>query len=166
MKTANNININVYLNENYKDAMNMGDFIESLQIHLDDLGYTLKNKTLDNGISNILVKRLNDLDENKRPIHCTNLKQKVLYIKDNGVWEKEDAKNSKIVTAIDTAVFKQRRALKLWVEKHPNWKDNEKEQMDYMKLINTTTNLLDEKQINKIINNISENVKLDIPFSK
>ena len=158
----NNININLYLNENYKDAMNLDEFVDSMKIQLDDLGYTLKNKSLENGICNIFIKRLKDMDISKRPIHCTNLKQKIFYIKDNDGWDKEDCKNSKVTKAIDKVVDKQRKALKTWENEHPDWRTNEKEQMDYMKLIRTTTNTLDEKQTNKIINNIAEQVKLNV----
>ena len=123
---------------------------------------TNNNKSLENGICNIFIKRLKDMDISKRPIHCTNLKQKIFYIKDNDGWDKEDCKNSKVTKAIDKVVDKQRKALKTWENEHPDWRTNEKEQMDYMKLIRTTTNTLDEKQTNKIINNIAEQVKLNV----
>ena len=84
----NNLNINIFLNEQCKDAINMSEFVNSLQIELSDvkdmgkLGYV-------EGLSNIIVKNLNALGENKRPIHCENSKKEVMYIKDEDKWEKD-----------------------------------------------------------------------------
>lgn len=84
----NNLNINIFLNEQCKDAINMSEFVNSIQIELSDvkdmgkLGYV-------EGLSNIIVKNLNALGENKRPIHCENSKNDIMYIKDEDKWEKD-----------------------------------------------------------------------------
>ena len=90
----NSLNINIFLNEQCKDAINMSEFVNSLQIELSDvkdmgkLGYV-------EGLSNIIVKNLNALGENKRPIHCENSKKEIMYIKDEDKWEK-DISNEKL----------------------------------------------------------------------
>jgi hypothetical protein len=87
-------NLNVFLNETCKDAMNMSEFIDSLQIEYDDfekvgeIGFV-------NGISNIIIKNLKELDITQRPLHCTDKKREVLYVKEDNVWEKEDENYSK-----------------------------------------------------------------------
>ena len=87
-------NLNVFLNETCKDAMNMSEFINSLQIEYDDfekvgeIGFV-------NGISNIIIKNLKDLDITQRPLHCTDKKREVLYVKEDNVWQKEDENYTK-----------------------------------------------------------------------
>jgi len=78
----NKFNINVFLNENCKDAINMSEFIESLKIQLDDLQYTTENGLIE-GISSVFVNGLKQIDTFKRPIHCTDMKRETIYIKDN-----------------------------------------------------------------------------------
>jgi hypothetical protein len=102
-------NLNVFLNETCKDAMNITDFVESLKLQLSDLenvgeiGYV-------NGISNIIVKNLNLLEENKRPIHCADKKREILYIKDEDKWEKDEEKK-KIRKIIKKVACKNQRLL-------------------------------------------------------
>ena len=93
-------NLNFFLNETCKDAMNINDFIDSINLQLSDLekvgelGYV-------EGISNIIIKNLNNLDETKRPLHCTDKKRETIYIKDQGQWEKEDDNKTKLKKAIN-----------------------------------------------------------------
>lgn len=94
----NNININIFLNENCKNALNIMDFINLLQNKLNSLDYdTLDYK---NKISTFFLQELQDLDIEKRPLHCCDVKQEIIYVKDNDVWEK-DNKNAKIRNAIN-----------------------------------------------------------------
>ena len=92
-------NLQVFLNETCKDAMNIMDFVDSIKIQLSDiesigeLGYV-------NGMSKLIIKHLNALDENMRPVHCSDPKRDSLYVKDQNVWEKEDPDNKKIKKAI------------------------------------------------------------------
>lgn len=89
VNNTNNFNLNIFLNEKCKDALNISDFIRSLKITLDDLMYT-KNKGLVEGITNVMIKGLRQLDIYKRPIHCTDTKRETMYIKDCEKWEKDD----------------------------------------------------------------------------
>ena len=108
----NQLNINVFLNETCRDAINMTDFLKTLEIKLNDLKYTQVNG-LTEGISSILVNGLKELDTYKRPIHCTDMKREILYIKDNDEWEKEDGKNV-LRYAINDVAEKQRKAIFNW----------------------------------------------------
>ena len=80
--------INVFLNEQCKDAMNLTDFVENVRVSLQDLNYTKKNGYID-GISNIFVKHLQDMKPTERPIHCSDKKRMQFYVKDANVWEKD-----------------------------------------------------------------------------
>lgn len=97
----NKFNINIFLNEKCKDAMNISDFVKSIQLQLSDIqnigqiGYV-------KGISNIIINQLNNLDIYKRPIHCTDVKRETLYIKDNDTWERENKDLPKIKKAIQS----------------------------------------------------------------
>ena len=101
----NNFSLNIFLNEKCKDAWNMSEFIESLHVTLDDLLLT-RERGIGESISRMLVHGLSTLDVYKRPIHCTDLKRDIMYVKDNEVWER-DEQNVKIRGAIDQLSYKQ-----------------------------------------------------------
>ena len=86
---TNNFNLNVFLNEKCKDALNINDFIDSLKITLDDLLFSKKNG-ISKGITDVMIKGLKELDVYKRPIHCTDIKRDIMYIKDEDKWHKDD----------------------------------------------------------------------------
>jgi hypothetical protein len=121
MNNSNNksFNLNVFLNETCKDAMNIMDFVDSIKIQLSDiesigeLGYV-------NGMSKLIIKHLNALDENMRPVHCSDPKRDSLYVKDKNVWEKEDPDNKKIKKAIKYISNKNICALPEWRLKYPD----------------------------------------------
>jgi hypothetical protein len=111
-------NLNFFLNETCKDAMNIMDFVDSIKLQLSDLekvgelGYV-------EGISNIIVKNLNELDVTQRPVHCTDKKRETMYIKDEDKWEK-DENNNKIKKAIKRVASKNQRLLPKFKEAHPD----------------------------------------------
>ena len=119
----NRLSINVYLNENCKDAMNLQDFIDGLKVSLEDLNYT-KNHGYAKGLSNIFVKQLKDLEPTQRPIHCSDNKRLKFYVKDDDKWEK-DNQNKKIDKTIGHLAKKQIEAIKKWEENHPNFSDSD-----------------------------------------
>jgi len=128
-------NLNVFLNETCKDAMNITDFVESLKLQLCDLECVGKLGFV-NGISNIIVKKLNSLDETKRPIHCTDAKREVLYVKDEDKWEKENEENVKLRKVIKKIANKNSRLLYEFKEKYPDCGKSESKYSDhYNKLI-------------------------------
>jgi len=112
-------NLQVFLNETCKDAMNIMDFVDSIKIQLSDiesigeLGYV-------NGMSKLIIKHLNALDENMRPVHCSDPKRDSLYVKDKNVWEKEGPDNNKIKKAIKYVSHKNICALPEWKAKYPD----------------------------------------------
>ena len=112
-------NLQVFLNETCKDAMNIMDFVDSIKIQLSDiesigeLGYV-------NGISKLIIKHLNALDEHMRPVHCSDPKRDTLYVKDKNVWEKEGPDNDKLKKAIKYVSHKNICALPEWRAKYPD----------------------------------------------
>jgi len=112
-------NLQFFLNETCKDAMNIMDFVESIKLQLSDLEKVGELGYVD-GISNIIVKNLNALEVEKRPVHCTDKKREILYIKDENKWEKEDDDKNKIRKAIKKVACKNQRLLPKFKEAHPD----------------------------------------------
>ena len=156
-------NLQVFLNEKCKNAMNMSDFLDTIQIEQDDfenigkLGYI-------QGISNIFIKGLKDLDETVRPMHCSDLKRETLYIKDNDIWDKDDNKY-KVRNAIAAIAHKNIKYIPIWTDLHPEALDGANKKNDlYMKIANQVTTAItpdDETGINKIIRNVANKVIID-----
>ena len=157
-------NLNFFLNETCKNAMNIMDFAESIQLQLSDLekigevGYV-------EGISNIIVKNLKALDITERPIHCADKKREVIYIKDEDKWEKEDDDKKKLRKVINNVACKNQRLLPKYKEAHPgcNYSDS-KFSDQYSKLVIEAmggTGNNDIEKSDKIIRNIAKEVVID-----
>jgi len=114
----NKMTINMYLNKECKDAMNLTDFVEKVQISLADLKYTTENGYV-KGISNILVKNLTDLDPKDRPIHCSDKKRMQFYVKEENKWEK-DNEHAKFDKSIADVTLKQIKKIRDWEDEHPH----------------------------------------------
>jgi len=128
-------NLNVFLNEHCKDAMNIMEFVDSLKLQLSDLENVGKLGFVE-GISNIIVKNLQALDVHKRPVHCSDSKREVMYIKDQDKWEKENDEKLKLRKAIKRIANKNTRLLPEFKEKHPDCGKSESAFSDqYNKLI-------------------------------
>ena len=112
-------NLNFFLNETCKDAMNIMDFVDSIKIQLSDIE-SIGELGFVNGMSKLIIKHLNALDENMRPVHCSDPKRDSLYVKDQNVWEKEDPENKKIKKAIKYISHKNICALPEWKSKYPD----------------------------------------------
>jgi hypothetical protein len=148
-------NLNFFLNETCKNAMNITDFVDSIKLQLSDLmevgelGYV-------EGISKIIVKNLNNLDETVRPVHCTDKKRETMYIKDQGEWNKEDEKKSKLKKVITRVADKNIRLLPQFREKYPDYGNSSSKTSDvYNKMIVEAMETDDDKK-EKIIKNISK----------
>ena len=159
--TNNNFNLNFFLNEKCKDALNMSEFIESLKITLEDLQYSRSNGLVQ-GISNVMIRGLKELDIYKRPIHCTDVKRDTMYIKDKEKWEK-DEKHEKMKNTIIKIANKERNAISSWVDINPDWFDTEVKQMEYLTLVNKVCEPIenDIKNEKKIIKNIGREIVLN-----
>jgi hypothetical protein len=158
----NKFNLNFFLNEQCKDALNIGDFIDSLQLKLSDLENTARLGYVE-GISNIFVKGLKELDLYKRPVHCSDIKRETLYIKDEDKWLKEDEENMKLKQAIKKITNKNIDKIAEWVDENPNCKDSSSKKNDeYMNLISNCmsgTCTEDQKQnMSKIITKVAKEV--------
>lgn len=154
--------INVFLNEECKDAMNLTDFIENVKVGLDDLLYTKEHGYV-KGISNIFVKHLQDLDPRDRPIHCSDKKRLQFYIKEENKWGK-DANNIKIDKSIDDVSKKQVKQLVEWQKQHPDYEKDDTLLNEYFKI---TRHVMGGGDISEVVQNgtdikknISNNVEI------
>ena len=161
----NNFNLNFFLNEQCKDALNIMDFINQLPLNTTDLdmvgrlGYT-------EGISKLFIRGLKALDVFKRPVHCSDLKREVLYVKDKDAWEKDNDEKNKMKTAIKYIAAKNFKQINEWREKNPESDDyDSKRHMDYHQIVihsmGGSTKEEDEKNYNKIIRNVAKEVIID-----
>ena len=157
-------NLNVFLNETCKDAMNIMEFVDSLKIQLSDLENVGKLGYVQ-GISKIIVNSLNLLDENKRPVHCTDSKREILYVKDENKWQKENEDNQKMRKMIKHVTHKNTKLFKEYKEKYPGCEKSEsKYSTNYDKLIVEAFGGKGDNDIekeNKIIRNIAKKVTID-----
>ena len=149
----NKFNIQVFLNERCKDAINMSDFIKSIQVSLQQLDYTKQNGIV-NGLSNVIIENMSKLGLYQRPIHCTDIKRESLYIKDDDNWEK-DVNKEKIKKAIKDVSTKQFCALSKWTKDNPDFQNNESKQNYYTHTLVAIANNKEnneEKIIKKLCN--------------
>jgi hypothetical protein len=131
-------NLNVFLNETCKDAMNMSEFLNRLDVTTYDFEQTGKNGYVD-GICRIMENGLNNLEVHERPIHCTDAKRETIYIKDNDKWEKDDDKRTKLVSVIKQVGAKNIKMIPQWCKEHPGWRDPESKENDrYLKYVNNS----------------------------
>jgi hypothetical protein len=128
-------NLQFFLNETCKDAMNITDFVDSITLQLSDLERVGEMGYVE-GISNIIIKNLNKLDETKRPVHCTDKKRETIYIKDEGQWEKEDDNKPKLKKAINKIAHKNIKLINEFREKYPECRKSDSHLSDkYNKMI-------------------------------
>jgi len=157
-------NLNVFLNEQCKDAMNITDFVDSLKLQLSDLENVGKLGFVE-GISNIIVKNLNALDVHKRPVHCSDSKREVMYIKDEDKWEKENDDKVKLRKVIKKIAHKNSKLLPQFKEKHPDCNKSDSKYSDqYNKLIIEAMGGSGDNDIekeDKIIRKIAKEVTID-----
>jgi hypothetical protein len=164
--TNNKFNLNIFLNEKCKDAINIMDFVASIQMQLKDLdnfgelGY-VKN------ISNILIRGLKSMDIYKRPIHCSDLKREIMYVKNQNLWEK-DVEQTNMTNAIKKIAFGGIKQLPAWENANPGYTDPDHKNNDkYLKMVNEmmggATDEDDLKNYNKIVRNVIKEVIIDKP---
>ena len=163
--TNNNFNLQFFLNDTCKDAINLVDFVSSLQVKLKDLEETAK-LGYSEGVSNIFINGLNELEVNKRPIHCSDAKRETLYIKNNDEWTKEDPSKTHLTKAIKIVSKKNIQQIFEWQKKYPEYNDPESRQNDkYLKMLcsamNGSTDEEQEKNMEKIIKNITKEVVIN-----
>jgi len=156
-------NLQIFLNETCKDAMNLTDFINSIDLQLSDLESVGKLGFV-NGISNILIKNLNAMDVTKRPVHCSDTKREVMYVKEDGKWEKDEEDNAKLRKAIKRLAFNNSKLLPVYRKKYPDSENPLSTKSDmYNKLVieaygGKHDDIINE---NKIIKNIVKQTGID-----
>ena len=159
--TNTKFNLQFFLNETCKDAMNIMEFVDSMKLQLSDLE-TIGNTGFVDGISNIIIKNLKDLDITKRPLHCTDSKREILYVKDEDKWEKENEEKDKLKMVINQISHKNIQQIPEWIRENPQCKDNESlKNIEYLHIINESMGCSDNSNYNKIIHNISKEVAVD-----
>ena len=158
-------NLQVFLNEQCKDAMNIMDFVNTFQLEFSDferigeVGYV-------EGISNIVIDKLNEMDVHKRPIHCSDAKREIMYVKDKDVWEKENANNDKIRLALKHITKKNSDLIRPWANAHPgvlsgDHRLSDKYQIMIIEAMGGNKNKTMKEGERKIIKKISKMVLID-----
>ena len=161
-QNTNTFNLENFLNIQCKDAMNLTEFIESIQLTFKDLLYLGDNGFVES-IQNTFVKQLKNMEQTRRPIHCTDKKRKTIYIKDENEWNK-DANHKQITNAISSINKKQYKALSTWFKENPEWNSNGNIQTSCLEIMSKLNGLDEndgEKNKKKIVNKIIENTILD-----
>jgi hypothetical protein len=158
-------NLQVFLNEDCKDAMNINEFVDSIKFQLADLEHMGQVGYVE-GISNIIIKNMKALDVTKRPVHCTDQKRETIYIKDEGVWIKEDEDNKNVRKLIKRVAFRNSKCIRLFKEKHPDCTTSESKYSDtYNKIVLEAmgggSKCNDYDSENKIIKKIAKVVTID-----
>lgn len=163
--TNNQFNLHLFLNETCKDALNISEFVNSLQLQLKDFETTGRIGYVE-GISRIIVNGLKQIDVHKRPIHCTDIKRETVYIKDQDAWEKENPEKNKLKSAVNRVARMNLNQLSKWQEANPDCVNiNTKENDDYIQLslaaLGGRCQEEDEKYMDKIMKNVLREVVLD-----
>lgn len=153
-------NLHFFLNETCKNAMNISDFVSNIKMELNDLETTGKIGYVD-GISNIILKNLNNLEQNMRPLHCSDLKREILYVKNNNEWTKESEEKPILTKAIISIANENVKQIRRWKEQHPDCIHSYSLQNDqYLNILNNSMPGSSpeecERNYNKIINNVAK----------
>jgi len=154
--TNNKFNLNIFLNETCKDAMTLTDFVNNLEITLGDLDMVGEHGYM-KGVSEIFIKGLRQMDITKRPIHCSDLKREILYIKQDELeWKKEHVDKQQVTDAIHKIHNNNFKQIKNWTEEHPNLTTNDHpDQIKYMNIISNCMND-SSQETSKIVKNIAK----------
>ena len=157
-------NLHFFLNETCKNAMNISDFVNSIQPTLEDLenvgrvGYA-------EGISNIIINKLSKMEVSERPFHCSDLKREIIYIKNEDIWSKEGENKPILLKAIKEVAHKNIQNISLWKQKYPGCSESDSRKNDiFLNIISNsmcgTTKEETNKNLNKIVANLSKKVNI------
>jgi len=158
-------NLHFYLNETCKHAMNISDFVSSIKVNLEDLEHTGRQGYIQ-GITNIVAKNLDKLETHMRPLHCSDLKREVIYIKDNNELTKETDNNPILTNAIKTIANKNIQQISKWKDNYPDCMKSDSNKNDlYLQIVSNSMNGLTKEEgdanIQKIISNVAKKVTID-----
>lgn len=157
----NQFNLNFFLNEQCKDAVNLSDFVNSLEITMDDLTYT-RNQGLVEGISKVMIDGLKQIDLYKRPIHCTDQKRDTIYVRDNHQWARDEG-NARMRQAFVDIANKEYFAIKKWMDLHPGWETNSRLQDFHHKMVKNVLHEIKDDPIGerKIMKSIEREIFIE-----
>ena len=159
-------NLQVFLNETCKDAINMSDFVNQLQVSLSDLETTGRLGYAE-GISKVFIKNLNDIDYTDRPLHCSDAKRETLYIKEDNKWMKDDDKKSGLTKAIKQVANKNIKQISEWQKLHPDFSNPDSKQSDkYMKIVLNSMSGSTKEESDKNYEKIAKNVIKEVVIEK
>jgi len=158
--TNKTFNLQFFLNETCKDAMNISEFIDKISLQLSDLESIGKLGYVE-GISNIIIKNLNALDFDKRPVHCSDVKREIIYVKDDDKWEKEEDDKQKIKEVISSVVSKNLSMLPEYQKKYPQCMNPESKKSDEYNKIIMETMEGGVKNKEKIIRKIAKEITIE-----
>jgi hypothetical protein len=163
--TNNQFNLNFFLNEQCKNAINIQDFLDNIQLTVADIEATGRLGYV-NGISRIFVNKLKEMDVFKRPLHCTDLKRETVYIRDNDTWEKEKDEQPRLKKLVKIMARKNLKQLPAWQEKNPEYAINNSAQNEAFTQLSLTclgafTEEEDEKDTQKILRNVLKEIRVD-----
>ena len=165
--TTNNnqkFNLNFFLNTTCKDAMNMSEFIENMEVNFKDIENIGKNGYV-SGMTDMIVSRIKELDVTKRPMHCTDLKRETMYIKDNNEWTKDTPENTKLHQMIDYMAKQNYAKMPLWRQRNPECLDSDHPKYDFcIKMMRNMLGDVGMEQVrldNKVIKNLSKHIFVD-----
>ena len=166
VNSNNKFNLNFFLNEQCKDAMNISEFLENMQLDMEDLLETGRLGYV-NGISRIFINKLRELDTYKRPLHCTDLKRETLYIRDNDVWEKEENSKETLRKLVDKVANKNCKTMRKWTEENPNYTEMDTiENEEFMKLSSAILGGFGEWESKQFGDKVIRNVIKDVFIAK
>jgi hypothetical protein len=164
--TNNNFNLNLFLNETCKNAMNIMDFVSQLQLGIKDLEDTGR-LGFSEGISKIIINGLKQMDISDRPIHCSDSKREVVYIKDKNQWSKEDEDKTILTNAIKHVAHKNMKKISEWTKEHPEYNDSSSKQNDkYLKIVSESMSGSSQEETNKNYNKIIKNIAKETIIDK
>jgi hypothetical protein len=166
INTNNNFNLNFFLNETCKNAMNIMDFVSQLQIGVKELENTGRLGFAE-GISKIIIDGLKQMDVSDRPIHCSDSKREVVYIKDKDQWNKETEDKTILTNAIKHVAHKNMKQISEWTKENPEFNDYESKQNDkYLKIVSESMSGSTQEETNKNYNKIIKNIVKETIINK
>lgn len=154
---SNTLNVNVFLDQHYAEAMNIGDFVQNIKCSVEDLNTTASYGYV-KGVSNVFLKNLKVMDPKSRPIHCGDLKGTQIYIRDANKWERD---GGKLNTEIDNVAKKQITMVSEWEKLHPDWHKDEKLTHQYLNMVRQLTATDKDGGNEQIRRNVAKTVVLD-----
>jgi hypothetical protein len=159
LNNCGNFNINIFLNEQCKDAINLSDFVKSLEITFENL--KIVNQTgMEESVSALILKGLENMDVNKRPIHCTDQKRDVMYVKEEEKWEKDEG-NDKLKSSIDDISRRHAYTLKKFKDVNPDIKVGHVMHDDFIQTMNRICTPIEDPGKKRIVKQVGKNVAMN-----